>query len=199
MTDALTKPEQFERFGCVLIEGFLDFATVQIISMYMENKIRRTEWDLLGEKELTTKFAYYADPLIEAILQTSLPLVSETCAKDLDPTYSYMRVYQPGEKLSPHTDRTSCEISVTVNVASRGKPSAIWMQFKDNEPCAYTLNPGDAVVYKGCEAKHWRLPFETDQLNVQFMLHYVDKFGPYAERKFDTRPNLGFSGKTRRS
>ena len=110
-----------------------------------------------------------------------------------------MRVYQPGEELAPHVDRPSCEISVTVNVASKGTPSPIWMHYKDNEPHAYTLNPGDAVVYKGCEAKHWRKPFKADQLNVQFMLHYVDKNGPHAGRKFDARPNLGFPSDMRRS
>lgn len=194
----MTKPEQFEQYGCVLVEGFLDPLTVQTISMYMENKIRRTEWQ--GEKtDPVTKLAYYADPLIETVLQASLPLVAETCGKELDPTYSYMRVYQPGEELEPHVDRPSCEISVTVNVASKGAPSPIWMHYKDNKPHAYTLNPGDAVVYKGCEAKHWRNPFEADQLNVQFMLHYVDKHGLHAGRKFDTRPNLGFSSDTRRS
>jgi hypothetical protein len=73
------------------------------------------------------------------------------------------------------------------------------MHYKDNAPHAYTLNAGDAVVYKGCEAKHWRETFKSDQLNVQFMLHYVDKFGPHAGWKFDTRPNTGFPSETRRS
>lgn len=194
----MTKPEQFEQYGCVLVESFLDPVTVQTISMYMENKIRRSEWRN-KETDSTTKLAYYADPLIETVLQASLPLVAKTCGKELDPTYSYMRVYQPGEELVPHVDRPSCEISVTVNVASKGTPSPIWMHYKDNEPHAYTLNPGDAVVYKGCEAKHWRAPLKADQLNVQFMLHYVDKKGPHAGRKFDARPNLGFSSDMRRS
>lgn len=194
----MTKPEQFEQYGCVLVEGFLDPLTVKTISMYMENKIRRNEWQK-NEEDGITELAFYGDPLIETLLQTSLPLVAETCGKELDPTYSYMRVYQPGEELEPHIDRPSCEISITVNVASKGTLSPIWMHYKDNEPHAYTLNPGDAVVYKGCEAKHWRAPLKADQLNVQFMLHYVDKNGPHAGRKFDTRPNLGFSDKTRRS
>lgn len=192
----MTESEQFEQYGCVLIEGLLDSLMVKTISMYMENKIRRNEWQA-NEKDLATKFFYYADPLIETVLQANLPLVAKICGKELYPTYSYMRVYQPGEDLRPHIDRESCEISVTVNVASKGTPSPIWMQYKDNEPHAYILNPGDAVVYKGCEAKHWRKPFEADQLNVQFMLHYVDKHGPYAKYKFDTRPNIGFSIKTR--
>lgn len=198
MINTITTSEQFEKYGCVLVEGFLDPLTVQTISMYMENKIRRNEWEV-EEAGPVTKLSYYSDPLIETVLQASLPLVAETCGKELDPTYSYMRVYQPGEKLEPHVDRPSCEISVTVNVASKGTPSPIWMHYKDNEPHAYTLNPGDAVVYKGCEAKHWRAPLKADQLNVQFMLHYVNKNGPHAGYKFDTRPNLGFPSKARRS
>ena len=198
MINTITTSEQFEKYGCVLVEGFLDPLTVQTISMYMENKIRRNEWEV-EEAGPVTKLSYYSDPLIETVLQASLPLVAETCGKELDPTYSYMRVYQPGEELKPHVDRPSCEISVTVNVASKGTPSPIWMHYKDNEPHAYTLNPGDAVVYKGCEAKHWRAPLKADQLNVQFMLHYVNKNGPHAGCKFDTRPNLGFPSKARRS
>lgn len=198
MIDVITKPEEFERFGCVLIQNFLDPVTIQTISIYLENKIRSGVWQS-NDKDPTTKFACYGDPLIETVLQVSLPLVSEVCGKELYPTYSYARIYQPGEELELHTDRPSCEISVTVNVASKGRPSPIWMHYKDNQPCSYTLNPGDAVIYKGCEAKHWRDTFKSDQLNVQFMLHYVNKNGPHADRIFDTRPNLGFPSNTRRS
>ena len=197
MTETITKPEQFERFGCVLVQDFLDSVTTQTISIYLENKLRRQEWQAKPE-DPTTELAYYADPLIETVLLSSLSLVSEVCGKELYPTYSYMRVYQPGEELEPHVDRSSCEISVTVNVASKGRPSPIWMHYKDNEPHSYTLNPGDAVVYKGCEAKHWRNTFKRDQINVQFMLHYVDVAGPYADMRFDARSGLGFPS-TRRS
>lgn len=197
MTEAITNPEQFERFGCVLVQEFLDPVTTQTISMYLENKLRRQEWQAIPEN-YTTELAYYADPLIETVLLNSLPLVSEVCGKELYPTYSYMRVYQPGEELEPHVDRPSCEISVTVNVASKGRPSPIWMHYKDNEPHSFTLNPGDAVIYKGCEAKHWRDTFKRDQMNVQFMLHYVDTAGPHADKRFDARSGLGFPS-TRRS
>lgn len=198
MIEAITKPEEFERFGCVLVQDFLNPITLQTISVYFENKIRRDEWQP-KENDPITKLAYYADPLIETVLYASLPLVSEVCGKELHPTYSYSRIYQPGEELEPHVDRPSCEISVTVNVAAKGRPSPIWMHYRDNQPHSYTLNPGDAVVYKGCEAKHWRNTFKSDQLNVQFMLHYVNKFGPHAEKKFDTRPALGYPPNSRRS
>ena len=198
MIETITRPEQFERFGCVRVDDFIDVMTLQTISIYLENRIRRQEWRA-KEEDPTTEFAYYADPLIETVLQASVPLVEEVVGKELHPTYSYVRIYQPGEELKPHTDRPSCEISVTVNVASTGTQSPIWMHYGNNEPQAYTLNPGDAVVYKGCEARHWRDTLKKDQLNVQFMLHYVDKFGVNADRRFDKRPDLGFSSDTRRS
>lgn len=198
MISTITRPEQFERFGCVLVQEFLDPVTVKTISMYLENRIRRDEWRA-NIQDPITKFSYYADPLIETVLQASLSAVEEVCGKELYPTYSYARIYQPGEELEPHVDRPSCEISVTVNVASKGRPSPIWMHYGNNEPHSYTLNSGDAVVYKGCEAKHWRETLKSDQMNVQFMLHYVDKFGPHASRRHDARPNLGFPSESRRS
>lgn len=198
MIKAFTDPELFENYGCVLVKNFLDPLTVKTISVYLQNKISRGEWTP-RENEKTTKFAFYADPLIETVLIESLQTVESSCGRELDPTYSYTRVYQGGERLEPHVDRPSCEISVTVNIAAKGLPSPIWMHYKDNDPQSYILNCGDAVVYKGCETKHWRNTLGDNQLNVQFMLHYVDKNGPYANLKYDSRPGLGFPSESRRA
>ena len=188
----------FESHGCIKVDSFVDQSTISVISKYLENKIRRNEWvqkHHVGDP--TSKFAYYADPLIEVILQESLQAVEEATGRQLIPTYSYARVYQPGEQLEPHIDRPSCEVSVTVNVATVGEHSPIHMKYKDNLPESYTLNPGDAIIYKGCEATHWREPLKDGQLNVQFMLHYVDKNGPNLMYAKDRRPNYGFDSDTR--
>jgi hypothetical protein len=186
--------KKIDQFGCVRINGFLDPTTVATISQYFENKIALGEWKETVEKNAEseiTKLFYYADPLIEVVLKTSKTLVEEAVGKELFPTYSYARVYQPGEELKPHVDRPACEYSVTVNIAHNGAASPIYMQYKDNPVEQYTLASGDAVVYKGCEVRHWREPFQKDQLNVQFMLHYVDKHGANAAHRFDKRASLG--------
>lgn len=188
----------FETHGCVLVRNFMDEMTTSVVSQYFENRIRRGEWVENFEGEtLVSKYFYYADPLIEVILQQSKQVVGEIVDKDILPTYSYSRIYQPGDELKPHTDRPSCEISVTVNVASNGEDSPIYMRYKDNSPEKYILNPGDAVVYKGCDVVHWREPLRHGQLNVQFMLHYVDKSGPNAVFEKDNRPAYGFDSITR--
>jgi hypothetical protein len=65
------------------------------------------------------------------------------------------------------------------------------MQYGDAEPAKIILNPGDAVVYKGCDVHHWRNKMIHTRVNAQFMLHYVDKNGPFAEYQWDKRPGAG--------
>tara|TARA_R110002072_G_scaffold201632_2_gene359377 strand:+ start:2430 stop:3014 length:585 start_codon:yes stop_codon:yes gene_type:complete len=191
----------FQSAGYVKVECLIDDQTIKTISQYFENKINRGEW--VGKKEVevndASKLGYYADPLIEVMLKQCQPAIEQHTGLELDPTYSFSRVYQEGEELTPHTDRPSCEISVTINVACTGDAWAIWMQYKDNDPVKCMLNPGDAVIYKGCEVTHWRRKLPKGQINVQFMLHYVDKNGPYTEYKFDRREALGLASSARRS
>ena len=192
---------KFGSQGYVRVEELVDSQTVKTVSQYFENKIHRGEW--VGKKEVeagdASKLGYYADPLIEVLLKQCLPTIQEQTGLELEPTYSFSRVYQEGEELTPHTDRPSCEISATINVACTEDVWPIWMQYKDNDPVKCMLNPGDAVVYKGCEVTHWRRKLPKGQINVQFMLHYVDKNGPYAEYKFDKRESLGLDSSARRS
>lgn len=184
----------FETYGCVKVDGLIDPHTISTISRYFENKIRRQEWvEKANANDPTSRFAYYADPLIEVVLQETCAAIEEQTGKELIPTYSYARIYQAGEQLEPHVDRPSCEISVTVNVATLGEFSPIFMKYKDLPPESHILNPGDAIVYKGCEATHWREPLKQGQLNVQFMLHYVDKNGPNSGYAKDKRPDYGFN------
>lgn len=194
MTDA----ERFEKHGCVLVKNFIDEQTVAVVSQYFENKIRRGEWTEVAEKgDPTSRFAYYADPLIEVLLQASKEAVEDATGKALLPTYSYSRIYQAGERLYPHVDRPACEISVTVNVATKGEFSPIYTQYGQNDPEKHVLNPGDAVIYMGCDVMHWRQPLKENQLNVQFMLHYVDKNGPHAEYAKDKRSAYGLGTEAR--
>lgn len=184
--------ELFEKNGYVQVEGFIDPAMVQIMSQYFENKIRKGDWiEEYEGADAASKFFCYADPLTEAVLLAAQPEVEKLCGKELFPTYSYSRVYQPGDELKAHVDRPACEISVTVNIANKGTLSPIYMEYGGNAPVACTLFPGDAVVYKGCEASHWRDKTLDGQLTVQFMLHYVDKHGPNAAHAKDKRMMYG--------
>lgn len=187
---------EFDQKGYAIVRGFLDPLSVATVSRYMEYRAKQIngKW-----QDPVSQYSFYADPLAETILYNSKADIEDVCEKQLDPTYSYSRVYVKGDELKRHVDRPSCEISVTVNVAiTADKPWPIWCQYKDNDPVECLLAPGDAVVYKGCEVYHWREPLRHADINAQFMLHYVDKNGPHASFKWDKRPSLGMLSETRR-
>ena len=52
------------------------------------------------------------------------------------------------------------------------------------------LEPGDMLIYKGCDLFHWREKFEGEH-HLQAFLHYNDKNGPYGDNLYDGRENLG--------
>jgi hypothetical protein len=130
--------------------------------------------------------AAYGDPHMEELLEHLCPRVERITGLKLFPTYSYWRAYHPGAVLARHTDRPSCEISVTVNLGQRARhPWPIWIEGAEGA-FPVVMKPGDAAVYRGIECPHWRKAFEG-QLAMQAFLHYVDRNGPYAKWKFDQR------------
>ena len=92
-------------------------------------------------------------------------------------TYYYDRFYFPGQKLKRHADRDACEISVSVHVSTNleGEDSKwpFWIKTPDKyddekirvlvpgENRNVFLEPGDGILYKGCERPHWREPMPT--------------------------------------
>jgi hypothetical protein len=114
----------------------------------------------------------------------------------LYPTYSFYRVYRNGDKLAPHKDRPSCEISATLcfNYNYDDKKYT-WPIYIGEAGKAADLKPGDMLIYRGCDLPHWRDPFAVDEntWHVQGFFHYVNASGPYTEYKNDRRSTIGES------
>lgn len=185
---------QFSERGYAVVRNFISEADASVISRYMEYALKGALYIKRGDgtgPDDSSEYARYADPLMEVMLVSSREAVEAVVGKELLPTYSYSRVYVEGDELKRHADRPSCEYSVTINVACDGEPWPIWMQDGDIEPTKVILSPGDAVIYKGCDVHHWRNKMTHARVNVQFMLHYVDKHGPFAEHQWDKRLGAG--------
>ncbi len=106
--------------------------------------------------------------------------------KNLGPTYGFARQYTKYSTMPEHIDRPSCEYSATLFVGSCERHKwPIKMKGKD-----YILEPGSALLYKGCDWKHSRDEFLGDW-HLQIFLHWVDMNGPNAEFLFDKRKCLG--------
>ena len=147
-------------------------------------------WGVWNDTQVPETYSHYSDLVMETLLQKMKPIMEKETEKTVVETYSYARIYKKGDELKRHKDRPSCEISVTVNVSYTGEQWPIWMQYKDEDPSKYLLEPGDAVVYKGCEVMHWRNELAKGAKNAQFMLHYVNK---NLEYKYDKRERIGMN------
>jgi hypothetical protein len=132
-------------------------------------------------------------------------------------TYYYDRYYFPGQELTKHADRDACEISVSIHISTNLPDDLKDWPFMIKTPDTYTdktksdilvpgeersavLNPGDGLIYKGCERPHWRDAMPTPRRRKrdillrresptyyyhQIFFHYVLQDGQRAQCAFD--------------
>ncbi len=188
--------EFFKENGYVIVRSAIsaelrDFITQYALFDEMQDFMPEEKLVPKGKAQVADAHSKYADPAMESLLLLIHPLMEEHTGLKLYPTYSYYRVYRNGDGLKKHTDRPSCEISATICLNYNYDPKDSWPIYMDD--VEIKLYPGDMVIYKGCDLKHWRDTLEVDPSiwQVQAFMHYVDADGPNAEFKFDQRESIG--------
>lgn len=114
--------------------------------------------------------------LLFYLLHDMVDIVGES----LFPTYSYMRLYKHNAFLNPHTDRPACEVSLTVHLGSDKEWEFGIRNYRNNNEFNVVLEQGDALVYLGCVAPHWRNGKYTGENFAQCFLHYVRSRGRFS-------------------
>jgi hypothetical protein len=158
----------------------------------------RRESDLLKRDAVELYGMHYAP--MAAFLWGMTPAISAHVGRDLLPTYSYFRVYRQGDILRVHSDRYSCEHSVSLLLAaSDEKPWALEIgenhietpkqradaDFGDENYASVPMSAGDAVLYQGVHRLHGRMTPNPNRWSAHLFLHWVDVDGPYAQHAFD--------------
>lgn len=129
------------------------------------------------------------------------PIVSQLVGRDLLPTYDYFRIYREGDVCRVHSDRLSCEhsLSLTLDYSDgeiwdleleklHSKPSAKVDEDFGAEPySSISMQVGDAVLYQGVNHRHGRIKPNPNGWSAHLFLHWVDRAGPYADQAFDGR------------
>ena len=107
--------------------------------------------------------------------------LEEIIGRKLYNTYYYDRFYFPGQELSKHADRDACEISVSVHVSTNLKGEdakwPFWIKTPSGENRSLSLEPGDGLLYKGCERPHWRDPMPG--IRKRDRIPFLKKRNPY--------------------
>ena len=177
--------DAFAEHRFLILESVLTDPLLEVVHQYLIKRAlfsRETtdDWQVPGTP------SFYADPLMETLLELVQSVAESFSGLELFPTCSYARVYPRGAILNPHTDRVACEISLSLTLGYDA--SEIWPLHVSTPRGIQTaqLARGDAILYRGCECPHWRGEFMGEH-HAQAFFHYVDRNGPYAEWKFDKR------------
>lgn len=182
-------PKFFAANKYLFVKGLLQDPLLITAHRYalMQTQVGKT---IMDDPQAPNTPSFYGDALMESLLDLLCPSVEQMSGLRLYPTYSYFRVYKKGDVLEAHRDRPSCEISMTVTLGFEATDRWPICFSHEGKATQAELDPGDAIIYRGCELNHWREQF-TGEYQAQVFLHYVDQNGPHAEWKYDKRPMLG--------
>jgi len=192
----------FKKNGFVVIKNVLEKGLIEFLYDYCISRRNNTQyliknrlismfdkdWGVFGDGQVDTCFSMYGDCALDQLLPKLKTLIEKQTKSELIENYSYMRVYEKGDKLTSHLDRTNCKFSITLNIGGAIWP--IYIKIK-NKTHKIILNPGDILIYDGTKNAHWREELKDDHC-VQVFLHYHDKKDPNVEKlKYDGRPMIG--------
>jgi hypothetical protein len=203
----------FNKNKYILIKGFLTPHMANLAYSYCKNVVsrinfmttyapteHRKDWDGDFGDAQANCYGNYGDPLMEVFLISALSEIKLYTGINLVPSYSYWRLYQKHNELIKHIDRHSCEISATLclgfdasNLQDANYNWPIYVESINGESIPITLDPGDMIIYKGCEIQHWRDKF-LGLNHAQVFLHYTDKDGELYN-EYDGRPMIAIPKK----
>jgi hypothetical protein len=145
-----------------------------------------------NDEQVPNTYSHYSDIVMETLLEQVKPVMEKHTGLKLSETYSYARIYKKGDVLARHKDRYSCEISTTLNLGGDPWPIYLDPTGKTNQAgIKIDLEPGDMLIYSGCDLEHWREEFKGKDCG-QVFLHYNKMNSKTAKQnQYDTRPFLG--------
>ncbi len=129
------------------------------------------------------------------------PMMSVLTGADLLPSYDYFRIYQKDDICRVHSDRPSCEHSVSLTLAySDGVPWPLQVgstRVSGEDPCvddfgdeafsSIEMQPGDAVLYRGTELRHGRTQPNPNAWSAHLFLFWVERGGEFQQHAFDAQ------------
>jgi hypothetical protein len=182
--------EIFKKQGCIYVKDVLPndltkFLTHVLLRQHHEMSIQNIP---TGDAQVKNAQAVMGSTLVfDTVAERIWPFLENILGEELIPTYSYARLYTNGNVLQSHTDRPSCEISISIQLGRSHHYS--WPIYAGVQ--RFDLAEGDAMLYKGCEVEHRRdvCAGPEGYYSGQLFCHYVRAQGSYVQYAGDQRWN----------
>ena len=200
-----TNNEQFDKDGYLVIKNLWD--AEELIRPVPDIRGQINYWgkslDQFNytpmEGQVEGSIATYTHPQYRHIHSGIRLKLEKEIGRKLYNTYYYDRFYFAGQGLALHADRPACEISVSVHISSNVEECwPLWIKTPDTysepknqgeivthgENRSVCLEPGDGMIYKGCERPHWREPLESKYTGNHFIRKLGQKDDTYYHQVF---------------
>ena len=138
------------------------------------------------DKERGRVMCCYAPPSSAYVVHRVKPILENLLGEELIPSYWFTTTYHNKGFMVRHTDRPSCEVSVTMNISGT-VDWPIQLQDLQGKKRKVVTPIGHGLAYLGIKVPHWRAPLrckESDQF-MQLFLHYVKKNGSCSDYAYD--------------
>jgi hypothetical protein len=163
---------QYEEQGYTVIRQFVSKETCDLL--------KREAWDAFSEgktyQDICVKPAhsFFNLPFHTNFHEALTPIVGDILGKKLRQRYNYGRIYVAGSTLRKHTDRWSCEVSVslTLDYDSETNWPLYFSPCPNHIETPVELEVGDIALYKGPDILHWRDEFEGNT-HTQLFFHWT--------------------------
>ena len=209
-----TRNEEFEKNGYFIIKNLCDPKDLyhpvpkERGQLSYHGSLDKVDHDPV-EQQVRGSLSRYTHPQYKKLHSSVRRRIEKEIGRSLYETYYYDRFYFAKQELVAHADRPSCEISCTVHCSGNLEEEwPIWIKtpdtysdktkkeiIKKGDVHYAILEPGDGMVYKGCERPHWREEIPIPKKNWfnkkkeyyfhQIFFHYVLQDGERAHFAWD--------------
>ena len=171
-----TNNEDLEKSGYVVVRNICDpeelyhpIPRERGTLVYFRNDLNNFSHDPKGQ-QVEGSLSRIHHPQYKMIFKHLRKKIEEVIGRKIIPTFYYDRYYFEGQSLPKFTTNNACEISCIVSISNNlEEPWPHWIKTTDvytdaqkslvlipGEERSLVLEPGDALIYKGCERPLWK-------------------------------------------
>jgi len=167
---------QFPR-GYVALDRLIHPFHLGALRRYFRHQTRHRRYPL-GDGQAPERFIAHDEPVARFFHRQLTQTLSAAAGALIDPSYSYVTLYQPGADLPPHTDREQCEYTLSLCFDSTPEPEAqvpwpLSLMTAEGVLSVWQFL-GDALLFRGRYLSHWRSRIPDGHTASSILFHYVN-------------------------
>ena len=140
--------KQLQENNYILIDNFIPKEEAERLNNELKTSLKEESEIFFHDEPCPESLSVYNYKPFLNLLCKKISYVNDIMGESMLPCYSYSRIYGNGHELTKHTDRASCEVSLTVHLGGDA-PWDIWLTKPSGEQVAIDLKPGQAIIYLG--------------------------------------------------